>query len=267
MKRRGVHRVPPFLVARVALLIGLGLTLSSFAVLAYTSDVLAGLEGKTVDARFSIRGERTPPDDLVVVKIDDVTFDELGPEYPLPRTLHARAIDRIAADRPRVIAYDVQFSEDGPTQAGDLALAEATLNARKRVVLSTTEVNEKGEGAFLGAPDEVLREDLGGRLGNGLLPNDPDDAIRRVLYSVDGLESLAVAATEVAEGSQVDRRDFDDDGAWIDYYGPSHTIAGVSFSRVAQGKVEKGFFTDKGGRGRRHRPLAPGSASHLELGG
>ncbi len=58
-----------------------------------------------------IRGEQAPADDLVVVRIDDVTFDELRKQWPFRRSVHADLIDRIAADRPKVIAYDVQFSE------------------------------------------------------------------------------------------------------------------------------------------------------------
>ncbi len=47
----------------------------------------------------------------MVVRIDDVTFDELRKQWPFRRSVHANLIDRIAADRPKVIAYDVQFSE------------------------------------------------------------------------------------------------------------------------------------------------------------
>jgi adenylate cyclase len=230
---------------RTIIFLSVGFVLTALGVTGYVTGALDDLERDTVDARFSIRGERTPPDDLVVVKIDDVTFDELGPEYPLPRTLHARAIDRIAADRPRVIAYDVQFSEDGPRPAADLALAESILNAKKRVVLSTTEVNERGEGAFLGAPEKVLREDLGGRLGNGLLVNDPGGVIRRFSFEVGGMEAFSVAAVEVATGRQVDPDQFEGEPAWIDYYGPPDTIKGVSFSRVIRGRTPKGFFRDK----------------------
>lgn len=60
--------------------------------------------------RFAIRGSQTPPADLVLVQIDDATFNDLGLQWPFPRSVHARVIQRISADRPRVIAYDVQFT-------------------------------------------------------------------------------------------------------------------------------------------------------------
>src|SRR5919106_980317 len=104
----------------------------------------------------------------------------------------------------------------------DLALANAISNAKKRVVLATTEVNEKGEGKFLGAPEDLLR-DIGGRFGNGLFPNDPGGVIRRTSHSIDRLETFGVAAVETAEGRQVDPGQFQDEGAWIDYVGPPGT--------------------------------------------
>jgi adenylate cyclase len=230
---------------RTIAFLSVGLVLTALGLTGYVTGALDDLELDTVDARFSIRGEREPPDDIVVVRIDDVTFDELSPEYPFPRTLHARAIDRIAADRPKVIAYDLQFSEDGPDPDADIRLAESIFNAKKRVVLSTTEVNEKGEGAFLGAPEEVLREDLGGRLGNGLLVNDSGGVIRRFSFEVLGMEAFSVAAVEVASGRQVDPDQFEGEPAWVDYYGPPDTIEGVSFSRVIRGRTPKDFFRDK----------------------
>ena len=48
---------------------------------------------------------------MVVVAIDDVTFDELGVRWPFPCSLHAQAIDRLRREGARVIAYDIQFTE------------------------------------------------------------------------------------------------------------------------------------------------------------
>jgi len=230
---------------RTILFLSVGIVLTALGLVGYATDALGDLERDTVDARFSIRGEQEPPDDLVVVEIDDVTFDELRPQWPFPRRLHARMIDRIAADDPRVIAYDVQFSEPGPTERDDFLLADAIANADGRVMLATTEVNKRGEGLFLGAPQEVLTEDLGGRLGNGLLPNDPGGVIRRVSYDVDGLESFAVAAVEVASGREVDPAAFEGEPAWIDYYGPPETVRSIPFSGVLRGRMPRGFFRDK----------------------
>jgi adenylate cyclase len=228
---------------RTMLFLGVGIALTSLGVVAYATNALGDLERDTVDARFSIRGEQERPRELVVVEIDDVTFSETNARWPFRRSMHARVIDRIAADEPEVIAYDVQFSEPS-RESEDLALAEAIQRAGKRVVLATTEVNERGEGKFLGAPEDLLR-DIGGRFGHGLFPNDPGGVIRRTSHSIDGLETFSVAAVETAEGRQVDAGGFDDDGAWIDYAGPPDTIETVSFSTVLSGEARRGMFRDK----------------------
>jgi adenylate cyclase len=226
------------------LIIGVGVLLTGLGVVAYATDAFEDVERDTVDTRFAIRDEDPPPDDLVVVEIDDVTFDELELRWPFPRSVHAKVINQIVPDDPKAIAYDVQFSEPSRNFRSDLALAEAIADSKGRVVLATTEVNERGEGKFIGSPQKVLEKDLGGRFGNGLFPNDSGGVIRRMSFSIDGMETLAVATVEAGTGEQVDPSDAED-STWIDYHGPPDTIEAVSFSKVANGKIEDGFFRDK----------------------
>ena len=106
----------------------------------YLADAWPRLESDTIDMRFSARGASKAPG-VVVVAIDDKTFSQLRRQWPFPRRLHASVIDRLAADRARAIAYDVQFTE--PTdRRDDLALYEVDRPRSKTpVVLATTEVD------------------------------------------------------------------------------------------------------------------------------
>ena len=74
---------------RAEMFLGLGAILSALWVLAYFADAFRDLELNTVDTRFEIRGDKKPPDDLVVVQVDDVTFQELNRRWPFPRRVHA----------------------------------------------------------------------------------------------------------------------------------------------------------------------------------
>jgi CHASE2 domain-containing sensor protein len=230
---------------RTLLFVAVGLFVTALGLIGYATNALRSLELDTVNARFSIRGHKRPPSDLIVVKVDDATFQDLNLRPPFPRHVHGRALDEIARDKPKVIAYDFQFTES-TARREDTALEEAILNAGKRVVLSTTEVNDKGQTNIFGwdGGDPFLRE-IGARPANGLFPNDPGGVLRRVTYSVDGLKTLAVVSTETATRHRVDPHQFGHDGAWIDYYGPPGTIRSVSFSRVEQGKLPRGFFRNK----------------------
>ena len=132
----------------------LGIVVSAIGVFLYAIDGLRDVDLDTVDARFSIRGEQSPPDDLVIVKIDDVTFQELDLRWPFRRNVHAKLLRRLAAEKPRAIAYDIQFSEpsEPEREADDIALLEGILATDGKTVLATTEVNQRGEGRSSGCP-------------------------------------------------------------------------------------------------------------------
>ena len=226
-----------------------GAVLTAIALAAYFTDAFRNLELDTVDARFGVRGDRTPPKDLVVVKIDDVTFGELNIRWPFPRDVHARAIRNVMKDKPKVIAYDVQFTEPSEGRKGenqDFALLDAIDKADHKVVLATTEVDSKGESKFLGFGPEIWKE-VRGQPASGLLPTDPGGIFRRMTYEADNLETLGVVTAEVATGSKPSPADFGgrEEEVWIDYYGGPATIDAVSFSKAVQGNTKPGFFKDK----------------------
>lgn len=210
-------------------------------VTAYATDVFRQLELDTVDARFSLRGEQDPPDDVIVVAIDDATFDDLDQQWPFPRSLHGRVLDRIRAGGPRAIGYDVQFTEPSTPEEDD-ALITAVARARG-TVLATTEVDERGRSNVFGGED-VLRS-VGARAGNSGLRPDTDGVHRRVEHTLDGLESFAVGVAEAARGAPVPRSAFDDGNALIDFAGPPGAIETVSFSDVLRGRVAPARFRDK----------------------
>ena len=195
------------------------------------------LELDSVDARFGLRGARPAPG-FVVVAIDDVTFSELGRRWPFPRSLHARAIDRLRAAGARGIAYDVQFTEPtSPSQ--DLALYEAVRRAGG-VVLSTTESDGRGRTNVLGGEENLAAARA--RAASTNLPVDPGGVIRRLPASADGLETFgAAAARAVGRPARLPSGE----EAWIDYHGPPGTVATVPFSRLLAGRVPEAALRGK----------------------
>ena len=237
-RRRSTRRL------RRTMFLAVALALSAFVIGAWAADVFVDSERDSVDARFSVRGDLEPPADVALVAIDDESFQELGEQWPFPRSLHAEAIDVLRRAGARVIAYDVQFTEPS-NPADDEALAAAVERARGRMVLATTEVNAKGESNILGG-DAVLRQ-LGARPGDTNNPADPGDVWRRFPYNLDGLEGFSVVAAELASGEQVDADDFpyEDGTAWIDYHGPQGAIPTIAFSRVVRRQFDPRRFRDK----------------------
>ena len=260
-KRRRAGAARTRQLRRVLLaIVALGAT--GLAIVAYETNLLRSLELSTVNTRFTIRGHRRPPSNIVLVEIDERTFDELDLQWPFPRRVHAKVIEEIARDHPKAIAYDVQFSEasacplstkgtqpppgECPQARGDeTALLEALNNAAGRTVMTTTETEGNGKTRFLGGEGNALLGEVGSRPANGLLPTDPGGVLRRVSFAVGGLKTLAVASTEVATGRRVRASQFDGGSAWIDYYGPENSFRRVSFSTVYLGHVPGGFFRGK----------------------
>ena len=186
---------------RIALFLAVGLGATGLWLVAYGTSVFDDLDLDTVDARFTVRGEQSPPSDLAVVKIDDVTFNELNLQWPFPRANHGRVISRLKADGAKVIAYDVQFSEPSPDAEQDNALMDAA-RAAGNVVFATTEVGENGEPNFLGGAEGI--EYARTSVGNGNFDDDPGGIIRRVPFELDQLKSFAVVAVERATSEPVE---------------------------------------------------------------
>jgi adenylate cyclase len=229
---------------RLKLLLGVGVVASALGIAAYGTDALRDQELNTVDLRFSIRGTEPPPDDIVVVGVDDVTFDKLNEQWPFPRSMHGKVIDRLRRDGASVIAYDVQFTEPTtPREDNALIRAIDRADGPSHVVLATTEVGAGGHTNVLGG-DAVVKQ-VGATVANGNLTPDPGGVVRRTPYELQGLKSFGVDAAEAPGDVEADPSDFDDDGAWIDYRGPPGTIDSVSFSRVLEGDFPPGTFTDK----------------------
>ena len=145
---------------RLIAALAIGSIATAIGAVTYLTGAFDDTENDSVDARFTIRGGHDVPE-LAFVAIDANTFDKLGLQWPFPRSLHGRLIDRLHADGARAIAYDVQFTEP-TTPRQDNALIRAVQRAGN-VVLSTTEVDENGESNVFGG-EEVLKM-IGARAG------------------------------------------------------------------------------------------------------
>jgi adenylate cyclase len=221
--------------------VGTALVLTGFVLAAYAADVLENSELDTVDARFAIRGDLAPPEDIAIVGIDEPSFDQLAERWPFPRTLHAEAIKQLRADGARVIGYDVQFTEPSENPADDQALADAIAQAGN-VVLATTAVDDRGGTGVLGG-DDILRT-LQSRAAHAGYATDSGRVVRRMAHDLEKLDTLAVAIVERDRGSQVRESAFPEERPWIDYHGKAN-IETIPFYRVVRGDFPKGTFNDK----------------------
>jgi adenylate cyclase len=223
---------------RLTLFIGAGVAAAAVMLGLYAVDALKGLELRSVDTRFSVRGTQDQPKDLAVVAIDTKTFNKLKVQWPFPRSYHARVLDRLRKDGAKAVAFDVQFTEQ-TTPREDGALLDA-VDRTKNVVLATTEVDDKGHTAIFGG-DKTLRA-IGARAGNSLLPNDSGGTLRRTWYSARKLKTLGITTAEDVLGRTIPPSALGGKTAWIDYRGGPGTIFTASYSDVLNNNFRTGAF-------------------------
>ena len=229
--RRGVPRLRMLLTA--------GVLAAAVAAAGTFTGVLAPIENAALDRLFQKRGAQVP-DDVSVVAVDDVTFSDLGLQWPFPRSKMGEAIDRISAAGAREIVVDVQYTE-ASKEREDLALFDAIADAGG-AVLATSESDGLGGTRVLGGDDNLASINAQAAASN--LPDEAGGVIRRFGAEVSGLPTLAWVVAERL-GKPLSEEDFDDGRALIDYRGAPGTIPTISFSTLLAGKADPELLKDR----------------------
>ena len=168
------------------------------------TDALQRMELSSVNKRFDVRGNRAAPSDIALVGIDEETFTQPPkPQWPFPRTDHAKVIRNLLKAGAKVIAYDVQFTEQGPNEKADQALVDAVDGGQGRVVMATTEVREDGTTEIFGGGELLTDSKAVPSFSN--YPNDPDGRVRHLEADKNGLVGFDIAAARLFSGREITR--------------------------------------------------------------
>jgi len=170
------------------LILLIGIVAATGGVAAYLTDLWPRVENDTLAMRFQLRPASTP-DDVAVVAVDDVTFDENGSQqWPFPRKQHAAVVDQLRKAGAKTIVYDVQFTEETEPEE-DFALYDAIARSGN-VVLATTETTKPSlkqrrfiEGLTKVFGGEQNLRAAGAEAAAANLPNDGGGTIRRFDWS------------------------------------------------------------------------------------
>ena len=228
------------------------------------------LELGAYDARLASRPSRFNQQ-VVIVAIDNESLKQARnhlDEWPWPRTVHARLLDRLTADGARVIGMDILFDSPSGDPAADEALARGM--GRSRRVILAGQLNQdtatRGEAMASGVssvsfPYDSFAEAM---LGVGLtnIPRDPDATVRRawltrqhqdepyytlpVMLAAQYLrrDPAAIAAAGLRAGVS-DHPYIGGNTILINYTGPAGTIKYVPYYQVLEGITPPGTFRDK----------------------
>jgi len=211
------------------------------------------------DAQLQLLAEPAS-EEIVIIGIDEQSLAEFG-RWPWQRDIHAELLDRLAQEKPRVIALDIIFAEpDQANPRGDRRLA-AAIGRNGNVVLPVL-MEQRRQG---GIPAETLPYPLFAEqavaMGHVHVELDPDGIARR-MYLYEGLGGsywphltmvmLQVAGIAVPIYPEAVDESATRPGVWyrdrellIPYTGPPGNFQQLSYEQVVRGDFIPGTFTDK----------------------
>lgn len=176
------------IVAVVALAVTLG-------VLTGFTGIVQRLEWGIYDRVVAISAQnRATPEEIVLVALDEPSFQEVGLQWPWPRSIHAALIDSLRRAGAKLIVMDILF--DTPADPFDDGILAEALAGPLPVVLAADIRYTASEG-YLHTQTILPTEqflDTGAIVGMATFPFDPDGTIRRGALTVSGYPTLAYAA-------------------------------------------------------------------------
>jgi adenylate cyclase len=208
---------------------GLGFLCAAFLVVLSFLPFGQSLENQTLDLFYRLRPVAPPPADLLIVAIDEPSFQELRRPWPWPRRLHAELVDRLKAAGARLIIFDVLFADPGKPE-DDQLLAEAFRKAGNVILSMTFEVAQdpRFTRRILITPDKLFQESAR-QQGLCTITPDADGVVRRFCLTLGGKETLPLTAYRLLrpEASLAPNLT-----GLINYAGPPRSIDTVSYYQV-----------------------------------
>ena len=158
-------------------------------------------------------------DDVVVVGIDETSFQAMEMQWPWPREVHGELVNEISKFNPKSIVFDVVFSEPS-NENSDNYFAEAISNAKKIVLASDLSIRENSfmSGVVETRPLELF-EKAGALVGLAGVEADGDMVVRHFPPFENTLSEVAVGKN----------RTDSNDKKIIRYHGSSHSFKYISY--------------------------------------
>jgi len=248
---------------RKARWIGYGIT--AFTLLAAMADMGEGPNLRSLDLLFYLRGEIPATAPVVIVAIDNESFNEMPERWIWPRNFHGKLIDQIMKGKPKAIVFDVLMTEESVEKPAQDAQMAAACRRSGCVILGAelvTATDRQFEYEQLSLPIKVLRNAIA---SEGLVntPQDSDAFVRRAqLYRKvhdERYYSLAAEALRrylgVGKGEiniEPGKMEFGDriipldsnQKMLINYCGGAKTFKTIPYYQVFKGMIDPLVFKD-----------------------
>ena len=207
------------------------------------------LELRGLDLLFVLRGVLSPPNQVVIVAIDEPSMAEMKRQWPWPRGIHAELIRHLSKAGAKVIGFDVLFAE--PSEEGeDLALEHALQDVGNTVLVSALAIVNDPLFRLTTRIDPLPAFAKVATVGSPTVTVDGDGIVRRSKLLSPGLSSFALQIVgkylSAPERRVLSNLDLSKD-VLINYLGPPRTINTVSYYQALDYErlLPPGIFQDK----------------------
>lgn len=200
------------------------------------------LEFKTFDVLTAWTAPQRTALPVVILAIDEPTFQELQHTWPFPRSVHAALLKRLHDEGAAAVGLDIVFA-DPSTEAEDAALAQAIAETGPVVLAATREkIDSSNAALWLDVMPLQRFLDAGADAGDAGVEPDDDFVVRRVPVAREGFALRLAQRAAEARGKLPVLRHFD----WIGYRGPRGTFDTRSYYQALEpGLLPAGFFKNK----------------------
>jgi len=179
------------------------------------------LELKLFDSRLEVRGKEKPPKNIVIVAIDDDTYNNLKVTFPYPRTYYAKLLNNLKKAGAKEVVFDIEF--DTPS-TDDSIFSNAIRNFGNVILASKLTRGNSVE------PESILRNVS--KTGFANLKVDKDGVVRKYLFSYNGNPSIALSAYKILNKMETFK-----DVNYLYFYGPQGVFPYYSFWSVLDDKT------------------------------
>lgn len=187
---------------------------------------------------WSAPGRNTEP--IVILGIDEPTFQQLRLQWPFPRSLHGRVLERVRADGARAVGFDIVFAEPSAPEQ-DEAFARSIATAGGVVLASTQELIVQANASLWTQVPPLPELIAAGAVAGDISVRPDDDYVVRRQSSAD--DSLSAEMARLGGRPPVAGEARPD---LIQYLGPRGTIDTRSYYQALEpGLLPPGFFKDK----------------------
>ncbi|MGL1894197.1 MAG: adenylate/guanylate cyclase domain-containing protein [Spirochaetaceae bacterium] len=217
------------------------------------------LNTQTLRAKTLGYNEVTAP--IVILAIDDASFEKINIRWPWPRQILAEAIIKLKDDGAKVIGLDIMLGESGYTLEEDEALTNAIKYAGN-VVLPSKRDERKSSGYVIEYFDEPISYFSDNAVTSGYvnLLLDKDKYIRRLLPIDSSLgetkHSFSFSIIETYEGRNISTSTGNinigkhkiptaHDNSFLINYADVGGFPVIPFYELLEGNIKKDIFKDK----------------------